>query len=65
MYQLAFISALTAAVAIVGHSLGVTIHGPGAAALVPAIAGAAGGFGMGCAVLDVVRRWRSSRKVTA
>ena len=60
MFQIAFISACTALLAIVGHSLGVTIHGIGVAALIPAIAGGAGGFGIGCACLDVAHRWKHS-----
>jgi hypothetical protein len=60
MFQIGFVSACTALLAIIGHSLGVTIHGIGLAALIPALAGAAGGFGIGCACLDVARRWRLS-----
>ena len=60
MFQLAFVATCTASLALVGHYLGVTIHGIGAAALVPAIAGALGGFGIGCASLDVARRMRAA-----
>ena len=60
MFQLAYVSACTAMLAVVGHYLGVTIHGAGVTALIPAIAGGLGGFGVGCASLDVVRRWRLS-----
>lgn len=60
MAQLAFVSACTAALAVVGHAMGVTLHGQTPAALVPAVAGGAGGFGIGCAALDVVRRWRAA-----
>jgi len=61
MFQLAFVSACTAVLSVVGHGLGITIHGAGAAALIPAVAGGAGGFGIGCAVLDVAKKWRLSR----
>ena len=60
MIQLLFVSTCMAVLAITGHSLGITIHGHSPAALFPAIAGAAGGFGIGCACLDVLRRWRIS-----
>jgi hypothetical protein len=62
MFQLAFVSGCTAVLAVVGHYLGVTIHGMNPAALVPAVAGGAGGFGIGCAVLDIARRWQQSRR---
>jgi hypothetical protein len=58
MFQLAFVSACTAVLAVIGHGLGVTIHGQGISALFPAAAGGAGGFGIGCALIDVARRWR-------
>jgi hypothetical protein len=60
MGQLAFVSACTAVLAVAGHAMGVTLHGQTAAALVPAVAGGAGGFGIGCAALDVLRRWRAA-----
>jgi len=43
---------------IAGFWLGYSIHGASAAALVPTLAGAAGGFGIAYASLDVLRRWR-------
>jgi hypothetical protein len=55
MWKMAFVSTCTAAFALVGFYMGWTLHGP--TAFVPALAGAAGGFGIGCAALDVVRRW--------
>lgn len=58
MAHLAFVSACTAVLAVVGHHLGVSIHGTAPAALIPALAGGLGGFGIGCAALDVLRRWR-------
>ena len=61
MRQLMFVSMCTAVLAVVGFCIGITIHGPTLSALVPAIAGAAGGFGFGCATLDVIRRWRASK----
>ena len=48
----------TALFGIAGFWLGCTIHGVSAAALVPTLAGAAGGFGIAGASLDVLRRWR-------
>jgi hypothetical protein len=61
MFQLALVSTCTAVLALVGHQLGVTIHGVGTAALIPAVAGGLGGFGIGCAALEVLRRWRVAR----
>jgi hypothetical protein len=61
MFQLAFVSACSATFAVIGHDLDVTIHGTGWAAPIPAVAGALGGFDIGCASLDVVRRWRLTR----
>jgi hypothetical protein len=58
MRQLAFVSSLTAILAVAGFSIGLAIHGATAFAIVPATAGGLGGFGMGCAILDVLRRWR-------
>jgi hypothetical protein len=58
MRQTVFISTTTAILAVLGFCLGITIHGPGIVAWIPAIAGGAGGFGIGCAFLHVVRRWR-------
>ena len=63
MFELAFVSTSTAVLAIVGHYLGIAIHGESLMALVPAIAGGAGGFGIGCACLDVARRWRLAKRV--
>ncbi len=63
MFQLALVSACTAILAVVGHSMGVTIHGMSAAAWIQAIAGGAGGFGIGCAALEVYRRWQQSRRL--
>ena len=59
MWKAAFASTCTAALAAAGFWIGVTIHGPAPAAIVPTLAGAAGGFGIGWASLDVLRRWRS------
>jgi hypothetical protein len=59
MWQMAFVSSCTAVLAVIGFDMGSTIHGPTAAALLPALAGGAGGFGIGCASLDVLRRWRA------
>ena len=58
MLQLVFVSSCTATLAVSGFYLGSTIHGSAVTALIPALAGAAGGFGIGCASLDVIRRWR-------
>lgn len=58
---MAFVSGCTAAFAVVGFYLGLTVHGVLSAALVPTVAGAAGGFGVGCASLDVLRRWRAAQ----
>jgi hypothetical protein len=58
MGQMAFVSAWTAALAVVGYHLGAAVHGPSVQALVCATAGGAGGFGIGCSGLDVLRRWR-------
>lgn len=60
MLQLAFVSACTASLAVVGYSMGSTIHDASMAVLVPALAGGVGGFGIGCASLDVLRRWRAA-----
>ena len=59
MWQLAFVSTCTATLAVVGFFMGSTIHGPSVAAFLPSLAGGAGGFGIGCAVLDLVRRMRT------
>ena len=61
MLQMAFVSGCTAALAVVGFSMGHTVHGLSPATLVTTLAGAAGGFGIGCASLDVLRRWRAAR----
>jgi hypothetical protein len=60
MWQMAFVSSCTATLAVVGFYMGSTIHGPAAAALIPTLAGGAGGFGIGCAALDALRRWRAA-----
>jgi hypothetical protein len=60
MRQMAFVSAWTAVLAVVGYFMGSTLHGPTLTALIPAIAGGAGGFGIGCASLEVWRRWQVS-----
>jgi hypothetical protein len=57
----AFLLACTAALGAVGYFIGHTIHGLTPAAVLPTLAGAAGGFGIGCASLDVARRWRLAR----
>lgn len=64
MRHLIFVLICTAVLAAVGYCIGFTIHGPTLSTIVPTIAGAAGGFGVGCATLDVIRRWRAT-KVTA
>ena len=61
MVQLAFVSACTATLAVIGYAIGMTIHQETLTALVPTFAGGAGGFGIGCAVLDVVSRLRSAK----
>ncbi len=61
MAQMAFVSTCTAVLAVVGFYFGLTIHGTNFSALVPSIAGGAGGFGIGCAILDVGRRWGAAR----
>ena len=61
MPQLMFISICTVVLAAVGLCIGITIHGATIWASVPGIAGAVGGFGIGCAALDVIRRWRVSK----
>ena len=59
MRQLMFVSTCTAVLAVVGFCIGFAIHGATIWALVPAIAGAAGGVGIGCATFDGIRRWRA------
>ena len=59
MWKTAFDSVCTAALAAAGCWIGFTVHGTATAAVVPTLAGAAGGFGIGWAGLDVLRRWRS------
>ena len=59
MTAMLFVSASTAALAVVGFHLGYVIHESAAAALVPTLAGGAGGFGIGWSGLDVARRWRT------
>lgn len=59
MWQMAFVSSCTAALAVIGFYMGSTIHGPTATTLLPTLAGGAGGFGIGCVSLDVLRRWRA------
>ena len=61
MFKLAFVSSCTAILAVVGFYMGFTISGLTLSALVPSIAGGAGGFGIGCALLDVANRWRVAR----
>jgi hypothetical protein len=61
MKQLALVSFLTATLAVVGFHIGMTIHGVSVLSLIPALAGGLGGFGIGCASLDVARRWQASR----
>ena len=61
MSQLMFVSICTVVLAAVGFCIGITIHGATIWASVPAIAGAAGGFGIGRAARDVIRRWRLSK----
>lgn len=53
----------TALFASVGLVLGAAIHGPSPWALVPVASGAAGGFGLGWAGLNVLDRWRASEAV--
>jgi hypothetical protein len=57
---MATVSAFTAALAVAGFWIGSTIHGTVLAAAVPTVAGAAGGFGIGCGLLDIWRRARRS-----
>ena len=61
MSQLMFVSICTVVLAAVGFCIGFTIHGETIWVSVPTIAGAVGGFGIGCAALDVIRRWRLSK----
>jgi hypothetical protein len=61
MWQMAFVSACTSALAIVGFYIGQTIHGLTLATLITSLAGGSGGFGIGCASLDVLRRLRATR----
>jgi hypothetical protein len=61
MKQIAFVSTWTAVLAVAGFYLGSTIHGPTVAAMVSTVAGGLGGFGIGWAGLDVMRRWRDAR----
>ncbi len=61
MWKLAFVSACTAALAVTGFWIGYSVHGAEPAAIIPTLAGAAGGFGIGCAGLDMRERWRRSR----
>ncbi len=61
MVKMAFVSSCTAVLAVIGFYMGFTISGPTLSALVPAIAGGAGGYGIGCALLDVANRWRMTR----
>jgi len=57
MRKMAFVWASAATFAVIGFCLGYVIHGVVADALVPALAGGAGGFGIGCGSVDVLRRW--------
>jgi hypothetical protein len=59
MWRLAFVLACTAALSVVGLVVGLTVHGSTTAAIIPTVAGGMGGFGIGSACLDVLRRWRS------
>jgi hypothetical protein len=59
MLQLAFVSASTAIFAVLGFAIGVAIDGLSPPSLIPAVAGGFGGFGIGCATLRVLRRWRA------
>jgi hypothetical protein len=61
MAQLTFVSACTAVLTIAGCWIGFAVHDLTAAAIIPALAGAAGGFGIGCAMIDIARRWRECR----
>jgi hypothetical protein len=49
----------------IGLALGVATRGPSPWALVQLTSGAAGGFGIAWAGLDVVERWRSLRRSDA
>jgi len=59
MLQLAFVSACSAIFAVMGFAIGIAINGLSPASLIPAVAGGFGGFGIGSATLDVIRRWRT------
>ena len=59
--RIAFVLASTAVFGVIGFLLGSAARGSYAAAIVPTCAGAAGGVGIGCAALDVLRRWRANR----
>jgi hypothetical protein len=63
MWQMAYVSAWTAVLAVVGYYMGSTVHGPSVLALICSSAGAAGGFGIGCSSIDVLRRWRATSPV--
>ena len=62
MLRVALVVTCTAVLAVAGYFIGSTIHGNGAATLAPTLAGAAGGLGIGCASLDVMRRWRAAAR---
>ena len=57
MWHTAFVTACAVLLAVIGYQFGYTIHASVAAALVPAVAGGLGGFGIGFASIDVWRRW--------
>jgi hypothetical protein len=58
MRQLAYASAWTGALAVVGYYLGSAVHGASVRAIICAVAGGLGGFGIAGSSLDVLRRWR-------
>ena len=65
MRTAAIASAYTAAAAVAGFYLGASIHGPSPSALIPALAGAAAGFGVGCGWCHLLERRRAAQVTPA
>lgn len=65
MWQMAYASVWTAALAVVGWYMGSTVHGPSVQAMICAAAGGAGGFGIAAASLGLAQRLREQSGRTA
>ncbi len=64
-FKLTFLTACTAALGVAGLRIGHLVHGAAPMTAVACIAGAAGGFRLGAAVLDVLRRHRENNRPRA